>query len=217
MNKRFACEEGGEAELSEEQAKSGLGFLKSKALFDQIVDDMTTLGYVGEDLNKLLSVLIISQSAAGKSYLVDTVKRLLPESEVINVHSLSDQALNYIEDLMHKFLAFGEAIFNPQVEQQIREMLSSKELSRMIAEKDEKTGEIKGRLIHKKVNVACVMSTTSNNVHPENASRFFVINADESAEQTKKIHTLQKAKYSETRYFTRKNTIPEIISKHQAA
>src|SRR4030065_1457160 len=40
-----------EEELTEEEKEIGLVFLKSKDMFQQIVDDMTTLGYVGEDLN----------------------------------------------------------------------------------------------------------------------------------------------------------------------
>jgi hypothetical protein len=218
-------------ELTEEEKELGMKFLKSKNIFKEIIDDVTTIGYVGEDLNKLLlymcatsrltenpvSVLIISQSATGKSYLVDIVKKLIPAGEVITIHSLSDQALNYIRDLMGKFLAFGEAVFNPEVERQIREMLSSKELSRMVVDKDDKTGELIGKIISKDVNVACVMSTTSNNVHPENASRFFIINADESFLQTKRIHEKQMDKYSQDRYYEKQESIPLIVKKHHAA
>ena len=126
---------------------------------------MTTLGYVGEDLNKQLlylcassrklddpiSVLIISQSASGKSFLVDTVKKLIPSNEVVSIITLSDQALNYLPDLLYKFLVFGEAIHSEVIEHQIREMLSSKELTRLVAVKDDKTGKIVSKLIRKKV------------------------------------------------------------------
>ena len=70
---------------------------------------MDALGYVGEELNKQLvyiaassrkledpiSILILSASASGKSFLVDTVRKLIPPEDVIAVTSLSDQALNY--------------------------------------------------------------------------------------------------------------------------
>ena len=73
---------------------------------------MDTLGYVGEDLNKILlylaassrilddpiSVMILSQSASGKSMLVSTLKKLIPPEDVISLTSLSDQALNYIAE-----------------------------------------------------------------------------------------------------------------------
>ena len=127
---------------------------------------MTTLGYVGEDLNKQLlyicassrklddpiSILIISQSASGKSMLVDTVRLLMPEDEVIAVTSLSDQALNYIPDggLMNKFLILGESVHNEIIEHQIREMLSSKELTRLVTTKDEKTGQLLSKQVNTK-------------------------------------------------------------------
>ncbi|MCG8568835.1 MAG: toprim domain-containing protein, partial [Spirochaetes bacterium] len=218
-------------ELTEEEKEAGLTFLKNPTLFDLIVEDMTTLGYVGEDLNKQLiylcassrklddpiNVLIVSQSASGKSYLTDTVKKLIPPDEVLSVTSLSDQALNYIENLTHKFLVFGEAIHNETIEHHIREMLSSKELSRLVTLKDEKTGNMVSKVIKKEVIVASVMSTTSNSINPENASRYFLVGADETEAQTKRIHQMQKAKYSKDRFLTKKNEVPQIVAKHRAA
>lgn len=91
-------------ELTEEEKILGMNFLKDRNIFRRITEDMSTMGYVGEELNKILlylcassrklddpiSVLIISQSASGKSYLVDTVRRLMPPEDVVAVTSLSD-------------------------------------------------------------------------------------------------------------------------------
>ncbi len=222
-----------EEELTEEERQIGLSFLRSPDLFAQIVKDLETLGYVGENLNKQLlyicassrklddpiSILIISQSASGKSMLVDTVRMLMPESDVIAITSLSDQALNYIPDggLMHKFLILGEAVHSEVIEHQIREMLSGKELTRLVTTKDDKTGQLISKQVKTKVIVASVMSTTNYRINPENASRFFLINADESREQTRKIHEAQRNKYSLERYYEKKERIPEIIKKHKSA
>ena len=43
---------------------------------------------------------------------------------------------------VHKFLVMGEAVHSHSVEHQIREMLSAKELSRLVAVKDKKTGRL---------------------------------------------------------------------------
>ncbi|MBN1181880.1 MAG: hypothetical protein JXB49_06305 [Bacteroidales bacterium] len=220
-----------EEELTEEEKEIGLKFLKSPDLFNQIVNDMTTLGYVGEELNKQLlylcassrklddpiSVLIISQSASGKSYLVETVRRLMPQDEVVSITSLSDQALNYIESLLNRFLIFGEAVHSDIIEHQIREMLSSKELTRLVTLKDEKTGKLKSELVKKKVIVSTVLSTTNHRINPENASRYFIINADESREQTRKIHELQRKKYSLEEHYKKMDEVPDIVRKHQIA
>ncbi len=207
--------------------------LTSPRLFELIVEHMESLGYVGEELNKILiylaassrklddpiSLVILSESAAGKSYLIDTVKKLLPEEEVISLTSLSDQALNYLPDegLLHKFLVMGEAVHNEVVEHQIREMLSAKELSRLVTVKDEKTGVMQSKLVSKKVIVSCVLSSTDYDINAENLSRCFLINTDESVEQTKRIHTRQREKYSIQRHQEKQALIPRIIATHQAA
>ena len=229
--KRLIEDEPKEKELTEEERRIGLEFLQSPDMFEIIVRDMETLGYVGEDMNKKLlylcatsrkmdnpiSVMIVSESASGKSYLVDTVKKLIPEDELLDITSLSDQALNYIKDLTNKFMVFGESIFNETIEHLIREMLSGKQLSRYVTIKDEKTGELITKKYSKEVIVASVMSTTNRDMNPENASRYFLINADESKEQTRRIFEAQRKKYSLERHYARAEQIPAIISKHRAA
>jgi hypothetical protein len=220
-----------ETPMSEEERRLGMELLSDKNLFRRIVDDLSTLGYVGEDLNKQLlylcassrkrdrplSVLILSQSASGKSYLVDCVRRLMPEDEVIAVTSLSDQALNYLTDMEHKFLLLGEAVHSEAVEHQIREMLSGKELSRLVVEKDPESGRMESRMMKMKVIVSSVMGSTAGKVNPENASRCFVIHADETREQTELIHAWQRRRKSLEFISSAKNKTAQIIKTHRAA
>ncbi len=217
--------------MTEEDIKLGMDFLKNPDIFDEILKDMNTLGYIGEDLNKLLmyiaassrklddpmSVLVMSQSASGKSMLVDSIKALIPEEDVIAVTSLSDQALNYIKDLNHKFLTLGEAVHSEVIEHQLREMLSSRELSRLVTMKNESTGQMESQLIKTKAIVATAMSTTDHNINPENASRYFMVHTDESKEQTRRIHEAQRGKYTLERVNEKTRLIPQIIRKHHAA
>lgn len=220
-------------ELTEEEKRLGMEFLTDPEIFNRIVSDTEVLGYVGEAINKQLiylaassrklpdpiSVIVVSQSAAGKSYLIDTVKKLIPPEEVVSMTSLSDQALNYLDEdaLLHKFLVMGEAVHSEAVEHQVREMLSAHELSRLVTMKDPKTGELRSRMVRKEVIVSAVMSTTNNNINPENASRSFVVNTDESEEQTRAIHVSQRKKYSVERYAEKEELIPVIIKTHHAA
>jgi hypothetical protein len=217
--------------MSSADRELGLSLLRDPDLFERIVDDMTAMGYVGEDLNKQLvylaassrklddpiSVLILSQSAAGKSYLVETVRRLMPEEDVVAVTSLSDQALNYIDDLTHKFLILGEAVHGEVVEHQIREMLSGKELSRLVTIKDPETGKMQSRVVRTPVIVSSVLSGTNHAINPENASRCFVVNSDESKQQTERIHERQRQKYSLERLATARGAAETIVKTHQAA
>lgn len=218
-------------ELTPGEIKGGMELLQSPDLFDRIVEDLSLLGYVGEDLNKKLvylcatsrkmehpiSVLLVSQSASGKSYLIDTVKKLMPPDETESITTLSDQALNYMDNLVGKFVVFGEAVHSETIEHQLREMLSSRELSRYVVQKDPKTGELSTRKISKPVVVSSAMSTTNHRINPENASRYFMVNTDESPEQTRRIHESQRGKYSLERYRAKRDIIPEIIMRHHSA
>jgi len=217
--------------ITAEERQLGMDLLTDPHLFERVIVDMETAGYVGEDMNKLLlflaacsrklddpiSVLIISQSAAGKSMLVDTVKRLIPPEDAISATSLSDQALNYVGDMIHKFLVLGEAVHGPEIEHQLREMQSAHELSRLVTMKDPKTGRMETRAMKSKAIVSCVMTSTSNSINPENASRSFIIAADETPEQTRRIHEAQKKKYSLERYDAKKDIIPRIEKTYHAA
>jgi DNA primase catalytic core len=218
-------------ELTDEERELGLSFLMNPDMFGEIIRDLDTLGYVGEDLNKILlylcassrilddpiSVMIVSQSASGKSLLVSTIEKLLPPEDVISATSLSDQALNYIVSMLHKFFNLGEAVYSEEIEHQIRDMLSLHMLSRHVAVKDEKTGRTTTEQMKTPAIVAAVMTTTRQNINPENASRFFMINTDESKEQTRRIHAAQRGKYTLEQYRINNEVAPDIIRKHQAA
>ncbi len=233
-DKKLAAVEAAEPkEMSEEDRTLGMAFLSDPELIERVLQDLDSLGYVGEEENKLLvylsatsrkmedplSVLIVSESASGKSLLIECVKRLMPADEVVAMTSLSDQALQYLgEDaLLHKFLVMGEAVHSASVEHQIREMLSSRELSRLVTLKDEKTGELQSRMVRKSVVVSCALSTTNQAVNPENASRFFVVGADESEEQTRAIFQRQRDKYSLSRHSVTTRALEEIQARHRAA
>lgn len=232
-DKALVEDEETEIVLTASDKELGLSFLKNPNMFDEIVNDTDTLGYVGEALNKKLiylaassrllddpiSVTVISESASGKSYLIDTIKKLIPEEDVISMTTLSEQALNYLPEdaLINKFMVMGEAVHSDVIDYQIREMLSSKELSRMVTTKDEKSGKMTTKTVRKDVVVSTVMSSTQTDINPENASRVFVINTDESVEQTRRIHSKQREKYSLKRYKSKTTDIPNIIRKHKSA
>jgi DNA primase len=232
--KRLAAQSGSPAyRLSEEEQALGMELLKNPKLFELIEEHTELLGYVGERINKLLvyiaassrklddpiSVTILSESAAGKSYLIDTIRKLIPPEDVVSITSLSEQALNYLapEELLHKFLVMGEAVHGEVIEHQLREMLSAKELSRLVTTKDEQTGALSSKLVKKAVIVSAVMSSTNYDLNAENLSRSFVVNTDESIEQTRRIHELQRKKYTLERYREKAEAIPAIIKAHHAA
>jgi DNA primase len=206
-------------------------FLRRPTLFDDIASDMDAVGYVGEEANKLvvylagvtrllekpLSVYIQAGSASGKSFLIETVRRLLPPESVLAISSFSDQALNYMkqDDLEGKVMLLGEAIHNELVEGQIRQMQSEGELSRLVVLKDPKTGELESRQVRNRVRLSFMMSSTALYLNPENASRCLVLHTDESRAQTERILSLQREKKTFDGLMNHEHHVPRIISKHQ--
>jgi DNA-binding MarR family transcriptional regulator len=216
--------------LSGDDRQRVIDFLSRPDLIAAIREDVHLLGLVGDDANALLvylcalsrkcfhpiSILIQSESASGKSFLVETIGRLVPPDELISIKTVSEQALNYLSEqqLNGKFLIMGEAVHSSRIEYQLREMLSSGEISRLVTRKRRIDGELESTIVRKPVHVSLALTSTASRVNPENASRFFILKANESPDQTRAIHQAQRRRYRLSDHKTAAAVIPEIISRH---
>jgi DNA primase catalytic core len=201
------AEEAKVRELTEEEKKLGMKLLKNRNLAAEVVRDMTTLGYIGEDRNKLLAYLvgtsrkmddplaaiIVSRSSAGKSRLVDTVESLMPVEEVISITTASDQSFFYFKEgkLSHKLLCMGEHHGMENIEYHIRELLSAKEISKVVSMKNDE-GQIETITLTAKGPIAYFMTSTNPDLNEENLSRCLILYIDESEAQTRKILEYQR-------------------------
>jgi len=192
-----------EVELTEAERKAGYEFLQNPDMFEQIAEDMTSLGYVNEKVNKLivyiaavsrfmkkpLNIYIQAGSSGGKSALLHTLEQLLPPKDIWKATTISSQALNYVEQerFMGKVFFMGESIHDEGIEGLVRQMQSEGEISRLVTMKDEKTGEMKAQLIQKKVQMSFMVTSTALHLNSENASRCLIISTDESKHQTGKV------------------------------
>jgi len=209
-----------------------LAFLKNPDMFDEILSDFETIGYTGEEMNKLLcyiaavsrkmeaplSVMIQSRSAAGKSYLQDTVLSMVPEDDFVKYTRLTDQALFYKDkdSLKHKILAIEELDGMNGAVYSIRSIQSSKKITIAYTGKDPVTGELKTQDNTVEGPLMVFITTTQVDIDGETASRFVFISIDESEEMTKKI--LAKQRQSQTiEGMINKLKSAEIIKKHQNA
>ncbi len=218
-------------EIPDNEKEIGLKLLNSSNLLEEVRKDISTLGYIGEEMNKVLVYLIatsrkmeeplagiiISRSSAGKSKLTETVKKLIPDDEVISISSASDTALYYATDLSHKFICMGESKGNENIEYPLRELISSKEITRMVTMKDEKTGQMKGIEVKTKGPIAYIETSTGmDDINPENLNRYLILFVDETQQQTRRI--LEYQRFLQTpKGFLIKQKIPSIIQKHKIA
>ncbi len=218
--------------MTDKDKADALKFLKNPDMFAEILTDFETLGYTGEEMNKLLcyvaavsrkmesplSVMIQSRSAAGKSYLQDTVLSLVPKEDCTKYTRLTDQALFYTgkDSLKHKILAIEELDGMNGAIYSIRSIQSSKEITIAYTGKDSVTGE--QRTMENKVEgpLMVFITTTQVDIDGETASRFVFISIDESEGMTRKVLAKQRQTHT-MQGMLNKLKSEEIIKKHHNA
>ena len=233
---RKAREEDGEApqavEVSQDERHEATVFLTQENLTQAILQDMQTMGYVGEDNAKLLGYLIgisrklerplsgivLSQSGAGKSSLTELVEALTPPEDVVLFSRLSPQALYWMERtaLKRKLLILEERVGAMEADYSIRVLQSRAKLTQAVVIKDPQTGKMSTKTFVVEGPIAYLETTTDNRLNHENATRCFEINLDESAEQTRKIQAWQRSSRLASKRDRRKNA-EEIKRRHHNA
>jgi len=189
--------------------------LKSKNIFEQISADIATVGIAGEEqlrlmlyvimtsrlLDKPLSAIVQGASASGKSYIIETVAKLMPPEAVVQAHDFSDQALYYLPNgsLIHKVVISGERVnehrskdgYAEDNTKAFREMVASGILRKAVTV----TGKGKKpqtEMIEQPGPISYLESSTAANIHDEDSTRLLPLVTDESANQTRRIIEAQR-------------------------
>jgi len=191
-----------EVNLSDSEREAALERLRSPSLLYDYGQFIKRLGVIGEEKNvlilllvfvtrlfdQLISLVIKAESSTGKSFILKTCLRVLPE-ECFEVYtSMSDKAIIYTEkDFRHKFLIFYEfAGQSEEVDHLVRTLQSEGRLRYEVSVKGEEGG-YETITIDKPGPTGFITTTTKPQLFDENETRIFSIYADESDEQTKKI------------------------------
>lgn len=218
--------------------EQAMDMLKSPELFDIISRDIEAVGIAGEKdlcrqlyiimtsriLNKPLSGIVFGASSSGKSYLIETVSKLMPQESVLQAHDITDEALYYLEPgaLEHRIVIAGERIEDKNNRRgkaedntkALREMLASGKLSKLVTTKD-KDGKPVACRIEQAGPIVYLESTTSTGIHDEDATRLLPLVTDESYQQTEMIiDAMRKNAMGQTGSDKLKES---IILKHQTA
>ncbi|MBN2545201.1 MAG: hypothetical protein JXB50_05340, partial [Spirochaetes bacterium] len=138
--------------FTDAQTEKVLDFLKNPNLLIEIEKDITTLGYVNERKNKILTYLImtsrlmddplhavvVARSSAGKSRLIEIIEKLCPKNDLKSISDLTSQALYYVQEneLKNKFIVIGEKEGSKGSEYPLRELISKKTISKSVPIKD---------------------------------------------------------------------------------
>jgi len=152
------------------------------------------LAAVSRQLDKPLAVLIQSSSAAGKSSLMDAVLALMPEEAQVRYSAMTGQSLFYMGEtsLKHKILAIAEEEGAAQASYALKLLQSDGQVSMASTGKDATTGLLTTHEYKVEGPVMLFLTTTAIDIDEELLNRCVVLTVNESREQTKAIHVLQR-------------------------
>jgi hypothetical protein len=197
-----------EVVLKDGEREAALALLKDPKLLDRIQSDFERCGLVGEQTNILvgylaavsrqlddpLALIIQSTSAAGKSSLMDAILAFVPEEQRIKYSAMTGQSLYYLGDcdLQHKVLAIVEEEGAERASYALKLLQSEGELTIASTGKDPQSGRMVTQEYHVEGPVMIMLTTTAIDIDEELLNRCIVLTVDESREQTRRIHELQR-------------------------
>jgi hypothetical protein len=195
------------AMTAEERTAAG-ELLADPRLLERILADLETCGLVGEETNKLtgylaavsrkldkpLAVMVQSSSAAGKSALMEGILSLVPDEERVQYSAMTGQSLFYMgeTDLKHKVLAIAEEEGAERASYALKLLQSEGKLSIASTGKDPSTGRLVTHEYRVEGPSAILLTTTAIDLDEELLNRCVVLAVDESREQTRAIHRVQR-------------------------
>ncbi len=136
-----------------------------------------------------ISILVTGPAGAGKSFLVESVLKLIPEEDILAASKMTPVALVRQGDLSKKILYIYERVKDAQLEQYTRELISEGEVLYFTA----KTGGAGVNEYRLKGPTTFIQTTVNPNiVGIENKSRCFVVDINTSEEARRNIHERQK-------------------------
>jgi hypothetical protein len=175
---------------------------QSDSILERLDHQLTRLGVVGERrgakliylavtsrlLDRPVSVAVKGPSSGGKSFLVESVLKLFPESAFYALTAMSERALAYsAEPLKNRHLVIYEAagMAGDFASYLIRSLLSE---GRLRYETVEKTRDgLTPKLIEREGPTGLLVTTTALRLHPENETRMLSLTVTDTADQTKQI------------------------------
>ena len=218
--------------LNETDRNEALALLKEPKLLDRILADFERCGVVGEEINKLvgylaatsrkldnpLAVMVQSSSAAGKSSLMEAVLAFMPEEDKIQYSAMTGQSLFYMGamDLKHKILALAEEEGAARASYALKLLQSEGVLTIASTGKDAETGKLVTHEYRVEGPVMIFSTTTAIDHDEELLNRCLTLGVDESREQTRAIHQLQREKRTLEGLFARKGK-DHILKQHRNA
>ena len=218
--------------LDEQEKQAALALLEDAHLMQKILDDFERCGVVGEGVNKQvgylagvsrklenpLAVMVQSSSAAGKTSLMESVLSFMPEEERVQYSAMTGQSLFYMgeQDLKHKILAIAEEEGASNASYALKLLQSEGQVSIASTGKNATTGNLETQEYKVEGPVMLFLTTTAIDIDEELLNRCITLSVDESREQTRAIHEIQRKRRTLEGQRHRKEK-QKLIALHQNA
>ncbi len=196
--------------MSAVERADAMALLKAPDLIDRILADFARSGVVGEATNVLtgylacvsrlldrpLAIIIQSSSAAGKSSLMDAVLSFMPEDAQVRYSAMTGQSLFYMGEtnLKHRILAIAEEEGASTASYALKLLQSDGEVTIASTGKDAATGNLVTQQYRVEGPVMLFLTTTAIDIDEELLNRCLVLSVDETRDQTRAIHVLQRSR-----------------------
>lgn len=193
--------------LTKKEQDKAITFLKNPNLLQETNKLIGESGVIGEETNRQIMYLIMTKrkqeqplhvisfgsSGTGKTHLQEKVSECIPQEDIINITTLSDNAFYYFgkTDLKYKVIVIEDLDGLLNALYPLRELQTKKRIVKTIVRKDTNG---KTKTIHLIVEgPVCVAGcTTKEQIYEDNANRSFLLYLDESKEQDIKIMNYQR-------------------------
>ncbi len=192
----------GEQSVERAQVDAG-SLLRSGNLLDDLAKVLLGTGFAGDIdhvkliylaftsrlLDRPVSLAIKGSSAAGKSYAVDRVTKLMPEAAYLKMTGMSPASLYYSNaTFAHRVLLINEAdgIDSRKLAYTLRSLLTEGELQ-LHTTRPKRGGGREGVVIKKEGPVAVITTTTGIKLHAETETRLFSLTVADDADTTARM------------------------------
>lgn len=195
-------------ELTSSELKAAQAFLKKKDLLARTNELIGQSGVIGEVDNRLLMYIIftsrkshnplhcisLGSSGAGKTHLQSKVAELIPETDIVDMTVLSENAFYYFNrsELRNKLILIEDLDGAESALYPLRELQSKRSITKRVSHKD-RNGTTKTIKLTVEGPVCVAGCTTQESIYEDNSNRSFLLYIDESEAQDERIMDYQRA------------------------
>ncbi len=219
--------------LTQKRINAAINWLKKPKLLERTNQLIGESGVVGEEINRLLMYLIFTSrlreqplhimslgaSASGKTYLQETVAKLIPEEEKIEITTLSENALYYYKDkeLKNKLLVIEDldGAQDDKIQYALRELMSKRKITKTIPIKDSK-GNYETITLQVEGPISLSGTTTKEKIYEDNSNRSILIYLDNGKKQKDAIMDYQRSSSAGQINESKENEIKEFMKDVQS-